>query len=199
MIETGVYKHYAGRFYYVEGIGEHTETGEEMVVYVPLYCHPNGGRPKRIRPLKLFTEKVKWPDGVMRPRFIWEGTHVPKKQGVIMPEPKTRYVMQCFVPVGEIGILYCAENDFQPVTVPLCIPHPDGKLFGNAGIQIGAALKFHLVAAYQEYMEENPLTLKPAAKHKCIGSIEIYGTIVVRKIVAPDWWSERESIPEKDK
>ena len=61
----GVYRHYKGGLYYVLGVGKHTETGEELVVYRGV----NGGSPFWCRPLSKFIEKLD--DG--RPRFTEEG------------------------------------------------------------------------------------------------------------------------------
>lgn len=54
MISTGIYRHYKGRLYTVEGIATHSETEEKMVVYRPQY----GERYLWVRPLKMFTEEV---------------------------------------------------------------------------------------------------------------------------------------------
>jgi hypothetical protein len=51
MVEPGVYLHYKGGVYSVIGVGEHTETGEQLVVYT---AHSKIW----IRPLSMFTEEV---------------------------------------------------------------------------------------------------------------------------------------------
>ena len=50
-MRTGIYKHYKGGYYQVLGIGEHTETGERMVVYIALTGIHLPGPRMRIRPL----------------------------------------------------------------------------------------------------------------------------------------------------
>ncbi len=50
----GVYRHYGGDYYIVEGIGTHTETMEKMVIYRGLY----GNNEVWIRPLDMFIEEV---------------------------------------------------------------------------------------------------------------------------------------------
>ena len=50
----GIYEHYKGNRYEVIGVGKHSETLEELVVYRALYGE--GGL--WIRPLKMFLEKV---------------------------------------------------------------------------------------------------------------------------------------------
>ena len=54
MISPGLYRHYKGKYYQVIGVANHTETGEELVVYRALY----GTFGLWVRPLKMFTEKV---------------------------------------------------------------------------------------------------------------------------------------------
>ncbi len=63
-IPTGTYKHYKGNLYQVYGVARHSETGEQLVVYVPLYGE--GGY--WVRPLDMFTEEVEL-DGQRVPRF----------------------------------------------------------------------------------------------------------------------------------
>jgi hypothetical protein len=62
-----VYQHYKNKdnHYKVIGVAFHTETGEEMVVYEPLYENEHK---LFVRPLKMFLEKVEV-DGKKQPRF----------------------------------------------------------------------------------------------------------------------------------
>lgn len=63
-IPLGRYRHYKGNDYSVVGFARHSETGEVMVLYVPLYGE--GGY--WVRPLSMFTETVAVDDGQV-PRF----------------------------------------------------------------------------------------------------------------------------------
>lgn len=63
-IPLGLYRHFKGNDYSVVGFARHSETGETMVLYVPLYGE--GGY--WVRPLKMFTESVSC-DGTTVPRF----------------------------------------------------------------------------------------------------------------------------------
>ncbi len=63
-IETGVYRHFKGGDYLVTGVAVHSETGEPLVIYRPLY----GAYQLTARPLKMFTETVER-DGGSVPRF----------------------------------------------------------------------------------------------------------------------------------
>ena len=63
-LPLGIYEHYKGNRYEVLGVGRHSETHEEMVIYRALY----GSNDFWIRPLSLFLDQVTW-DGRMVGRF----------------------------------------------------------------------------------------------------------------------------------
>ncbi len=63
-LAIGRYRHYKGRDYEVIGVARHSETGEHLVVYRPLYG--DGGL--WVRPCAMFRETV-LVDGRKVPRF----------------------------------------------------------------------------------------------------------------------------------
>jgi hypothetical protein len=67
-MKPGRYRHFKGGEYRVQGVARHSETGESLVVYTPLYGE--GGL--WVRPLAMFEARV-LRDGVSRPRFEYLG------------------------------------------------------------------------------------------------------------------------------
>ncbi len=65
-LELGIYQHYKGMKYLVLGIAKHSETKEDLVVYVTLY--DNDMAAMWVRPLTMFLENVTI-DGKEVPRF----------------------------------------------------------------------------------------------------------------------------------
>lgn len=75
LIPVGVWRHYAGKHYHVLGVARQTETNEELVIYIPLYEHPEGGLTMQARPLSMWHELV---NGVSR--FTYIGRLSPKEK-----------------------------------------------------------------------------------------------------------------------
>ncbi len=67
-IPVGRYRHYKNKDYELIGIATHSETGEKLAVYRPLY----GARDLWVRPLAMFTETV-LVEGKETPRFEYIG------------------------------------------------------------------------------------------------------------------------------
>jgi hypothetical protein len=65
-LKPGRYRHFKGGEYNVQGTATHSETGEQLVVYTPLYGE--GGL--WVRPLSMFLEKVDR-DGELQHRFTY--------------------------------------------------------------------------------------------------------------------------------
>jgi hypothetical protein len=63
-VEVGLYQHYKGGLYWVIGVGKHSETLEEMVIYRK-YLGPDDLGDFWTRPARMWSEEVK--PGV--PRF----------------------------------------------------------------------------------------------------------------------------------
>lgn len=69
-LKTGIYQHYKGNKYLVLSIAKHSETLEDMVVYISLY--DNETSHVWVRPLSMFTEKIE-KEGKQINRFEYIG------------------------------------------------------------------------------------------------------------------------------
>ncbi|MBT4520646.1 MAG: DUF1653 domain-containing protein [Halieaceae bacterium] len=67
-LKPGKYRHFKGGEYAVQGVARHSETGEELVVYTPLY----GEQGLWVRPLSMFLDTVHR-SGKALPRFEYLG------------------------------------------------------------------------------------------------------------------------------
>lgn len=69
LVAHGIYRHFKGDYYIVEGIGIHSETKEKYVMYRPLYADTSM---VYLRPYEMFLEKVdrvKYPNVKQEYRF----------------------------------------------------------------------------------------------------------------------------------
>jgi len=72
-IKKGLYQHYKGKLYEVVGVGRHSETLEEVIVYRGLYEDEEFGKnPIWVRPINMFLEEIEI-DGKKIPRFKYLG------------------------------------------------------------------------------------------------------------------------------
>lgn len=76
MIQKGIYKHFKGNLYEVIGVAKHSETEEDMVVYLSL---KNGTL--WVRPLSMWNEEVQ-KDGKIYQRFTYIGEKNEKNETV---------------------------------------------------------------------------------------------------------------------
>ena len=72
-IRPGKYQHFKGKFYEVIGIGRHSETLEELVIYKAMYDDAKfGSNALWVRPKRMFLEEVEH-QGKKVPRFKFVG------------------------------------------------------------------------------------------------------------------------------
>ena len=104
----GVYRHFKGKYYLVEGIATHSETKEQMVVYRHLY----GDGELCVRPLDMFlseTDHEKYPDNPQQYRFeLVDGFSEPQK--LVQPVHPTAFQKNTYV--IEKKNTYFIENEY---------------------------------------------------------------------------------------
>lgn len=76
LIIHGIYKHYKGDYYIVESVANHSETGEELVIYRGLY--ENGHM--YARPKDMFLSEIdpsKIPNGLPTQKYRFQLQNIP--------------------------------------------------------------------------------------------------------------------------
>ena len=113
-----VYRHFKGDSYLVEGLAEHSETGETLVLYRALY----GEGELYARPLEMFlspVDKAKYPDVKQKYRFELQEISSKKWYNELMDKSNEQKEVNNTVAKGvAAGALESAADDAMRRVVP---------------------------------------------------------------------------------
>ena len=101
-----IYRHFKGNLYQIVSLAEHTETGEQLVIYQAMY----GDFKIYARPLSMFLEKVdakKYPDAAGKDRFM----RIPMAEAAAVPQPVPAPSENPVEPQPDPGLLAFLDAD----------------------------------------------------------------------------------------
>ena len=131
-----IYKHFKGNLYQIVAIAEHSETGEQLVIYQALY----GDFRTYARPLPMFTSTVdhaKYPEVTQKFRFTLQGSESHRQERETQPDEAaelegTKTVMETLTESGteEIGAQATDMEETEELTLdPMILEFLDADTY----------------------------------------------------------------------
>lgn len=121
-----IYKHFKGNLYQVTAIAEHTETGEDLVIYQALY----GDFKSYARPLSMFISRVdrkQYPDAEQEFRFQLQGPEAERQKAE--SDEQGRAERQESAAAGETGPEEKAEEEEELELDPMLLEFLDSDSY----------------------------------------------------------------------
>jgi hypothetical protein len=124
-----IYKHFKGNLYQIVAVAQHTETGEQLVIYQALY----GDFKIYARPLDMFTSRVdrkKYPDAAQEFRFELQGAEAARQKQESVKEQEPR-LQQETAEAPQVSQEYTEEQTAQeePALDPLVLEFLDADSY----------------------------------------------------------------------
>lgn len=127
-----IYRHFKGNLYQIMAVAEHTETGEQLVIYQALY----GDFRIYARPLEMFVSRVdreKYPDAEQEYRFELQGGEDARRReracSAEQPEMPAKEPERMPVPAGTSQPETVETPDMQPGLDPMLLQFLDADTY----------------------------------------------------------------------
>lgn len=123
-----IYKHFKGNLYQILAVAEHTETGEQLVIYQALY----GDFKIFARELSMFTspvDKEKYPDAVQEFRFELQGAEGRQQRAISIQETVNTREWEEAEEIPNAVIKPEVSQDIEPALDPLVMEFLDADTY----------------------------------------------------------------------